>query len=148
MMAIRFRRGGVPVSAAPTHGAATTPVAAIFIKSRRVLITGNCSSKEFISCRSLFLPRLPLQTGPVHSKLYQPSVFHFCHVRCTPVRTPKADVAGKRAEYVNLAQLVTAGSKFHYGPFAVPGDAEISIHITAHPVQAMLVELFEKMFVG
>src|SRR5439155_7956645 len=93
--------------------------------------------------RSLFLPTFPFQPGTVHSKLHQTKVLHLCHVSRAPVRTTKADVAGTRAEHVDLAQLVTAGRKFHYRPFAVPRNVQISIYITAHPVEAMVLELFQ-----
>src|SRR5262249_18256511 len=95
----------------------------------------NRSLPCFVASRtwsSLRLPPLPGQPGTVHADLYQSLVFDLGDVHRSAIRSAKAEVAGRWAEHIDLAQHFALRRQFDYRALAVARHIEIAVHVAAH----------------
>src|SRR5262249_49192442 len=99
------------------------------------------------SRRSFLLPALPRQTWPVHAELHQASVIDLSDIDGAPVRAAETEVAGRLAEHVDLLQDLPLRRQLDHAALAIARDIQVAVHVAAHAVEAVVVELLHQPLV-
>ena len=94
------------------------------------------------------LPLVPFKSGAVDAELHQPGVFHFGDVNGFAIRATETEIAGAVPQHVNFLKDRSVGRHLYYGAFAIASDVQVAVDIAAHPVEAVVGELFHQPFVA